>query len=398
MTRPASPAACPEKQLLVCCARTRMSPAVEANIRALAAAPLDWHLLFAAAADNSVTPLLTLQLSAVAQDALPAAVFARLKDAARAHAVRSLVLAAELIHVMGLFRSAGIHAIPYKGPVLAAQAYGDLALRAFDDLDLVLPQRQVPKANDLLASLGYRPRFPWVLSTEAQASLVPGEYHYRDDARGLVVELHTEVTLRHFPVRPDLDRLASRLVPVFLSGHEVGTFAPEDSLLFLCVHGAKDFWERISWVADIAEFVQAQPLDWDVVFQRAEALRLRRMLHLGLALSAALLDAPLPEEIAARVRRDNVATSLASQLSDRLLARDPAPLGAAAILRYRRRMVEGTFAGWRYFLRLATVPAEEDWPQTRLPRALAPLYVVLRPLRLLRKYGLAGARLPRPSP
>jgi len=398
MTRPATPAACPEKQLLVCCARTHISPAIAADIRALAAGPLDWDLVFAAAADNSITPLLALQLSAAAQDAPPPGVLARLKDAARAHAVRSLFLAAELIRILDLFRSAGIQAIPYKGPVLAAQAYGDLALRAFDDLDLVLPQRQIAKANEVLAGLGYRPRFPWVLSPEAQASLVPGEYHYRDDARGLVVELHTEVTLRHFPLRPDLDRLASRLVPVSLSGHEVRTFVPEDTLLFLCVHGAKDFWERISWVADIAEFIQAQPLDWEVVFERAASLRLRRMLHLGLSLAAALLDAPLPNEISARVRSDTVAVSLASELAEGLLVREPVPLGAAAICRYRRRMVEGTFAGWRYFLRLATAPAEEDWPQMRLPRALAPLYIALRPLRLLRKYGLAGARLPRPSP
>ena len=397
MTRPATYVTCPEQQLLVCCARTRMPPEIAATVRALAAGPLDWDLVFASAAENSVTPLLARQLFAVAEDALPVTVFARLKDAFRPQAVRSLVLAAELIKVIDLFRSAGIQAIPYKGPVIAVQAYGDIALRSFEDLDIVLPQRDVAKANELLMDLGYRLRYPWLLSAGAQESLVPGEYHYRDTARGLLVELHTEITLRHFPLRPDLADLASRLVPVSLSGHTIRTLAPEDMLLFLCVHGAKDFWERISWVADIAEFLQAQPLDWDVLFERAASLRLRRMLHLGLALAAGLLDAPLPEEIAARVRRDAVAASLASQLVGRLLMRETAPMGAAEILRFRRRMVEGTFAGWRYFLRLATVPAEEDWPNRRLPRALVPLYGALRPLRLLRKYGLTGARLSRPS-
>jgi hypothetical protein len=59
--------------------------------------------------------------------------------------------------------------------------------------------------------------------------------------------------------------------------------------------------------------------------------------------------------------------------------------------------VPGGVAGWRYAIRLAVVPAEEDWMMVRLPAALAPLYIVLRPLRLLRKYGWTGRRAVGPS-
>jgi hypothetical protein len=394
MRPPASHVACPEKRLLVCCARTRMPPAVAEEIRALAAGPLDWDFVFAAAAENSITPLLILQLRATAADVLPAGVLERLRDAARAHVASSLFWTAELIKISEAFRAGGIQVIPYKGPVLAAQAYGDMTLREFGDLDIVLRQREMAKANELMGSLGYRARFPWILSPGAAASLVPGEYNYRDESGRLLVELHTEVTLRHFPVRLDLDDLAGRLAPVSLSGREIRTFGPEDGLLLLCVHGAKDFWERMSWVADIAELVQAQPLDWDAVFRRAESLRLGRMLRLGLTLARGLLDAPLPVEIAARVSGDEVAASMASEIEHRLLGRKVVPLGAGEVLRFRRHMVEGTIAGWRYFLRLATIPAEEDWLMVRLPRPLAPLYVALRPLRLVRKYGRARGRLP----
>jgi hypothetical protein len=55
-------------------------------------------------------------------------------------------------------------------------------------------------------------------------------------------------------------------------------------------------------------------------------------------------------------------------------------------------MVQGMLAGWRYSLRLATVPAEEDWEMVQLPGPLAPLYLALRPLRLLHKYGWARRR------
>ena len=276
---------------------------------------------------------------------------------------------------------------------------GYVTLREFEDLDIVLRQRDMAKANDIVTSLGYAPKFPWILSPGAASSLVPGEYNYREESRRMMVELHTEVTLRHFPVPPDLDDLARRLVPVALSGHEIRTFAPEDVLPILCIHGSKDFWERISWIADIAELVRAYPqLDWDIVVRRAESWHAQRMLHLGLALAAGLLDASPPGEILSRVREDRVAANVASEVKQRLLGREQRALGAAGLFRFRRRMVQGALAGWRYSIRLAVIPAEEDWLMVRLPRPLAPLYVALRPLRLLRKYGLSGGRVSGPSP
>jgi hypothetical protein len=38
------------------------------------------------------------------------------------------------------------------------------------------------------------------------------------------------------------------------------------------------------------------------------------------------------------------------------------------------------------------VPADEDWEFVKLPPALAPLYVALRPMRLLRKYGWGATK------
>ncbi|HKV04722.1 MAG TPA: nucleotidyltransferase family protein [Candidatus Acidoferrales bacterium] len=397
---PLSPtdSACPEKRLLLHCARTRIQPPIEKKIQELAAGPLDWDFVLSDAADNAITPLLNLHLRGAAANIAPQRQMDRLNSLARANAVRSLLLAAELIKIVDRFRFEGIEAIPYKGPVLAAQAYGDVSMREFEDLDIILRQRHMAKANEIMVSLGYAARFPWILSPGAAASLIPGEYNYRDEVHRVMVELHTEVTLRHFPLPPDLDDLAKRLVTVGLSGHEVRTFGPEDGLILLCIHGAKDFWERLSWVADISELVQAQPgLDWDQVFGRAESWHTRRMLHLGLALAERLLDAPLPPEIASRVREDREATSLASEAERRLLSRGWQPLDAAGRLRFRRRTMEGYLAGWNYSLRLAVVPAEEDWLSMRLPRSLAPLYVAFRPFRLLLKYGMRDSRSARPS-
>ncbi|MFZ3216341.1 MAG: nucleotidyltransferase family protein [Candidatus Acidiferrales bacterium] len=393
MTPASKRAPCGEKQLLVCCARTRLTPEGADKVRGIVAGPLDWDYLLWEAEENSITPLLERHLSAIAPGAAPPAAQEQLKRTSRANTVRCLYLTAELIHILRLFESREIPSIPYKGPVLAAQAYGDIALREFEDLDIILRQSDLPNAHEVISSLGYKPKYDWILSPGASASLVPGEYNYRDEARRAMVELHTEITLRHFPVKPDLDDFMRKRAPVRVGERDVLTFAAEDSLPMLCIHGSKDFWERLSWIADVSELIRSHPaLDWDRVARLAESLHATRMLHVGLALAALVIGAPLLPEVAARVSADRVAGQLAVEVHERLMSRPFQTLDAVGRLQFRRRMVAGYFDGWRYTLRLAVVPSEDDWQLVRLPHALAPLYVALRPLRLLQKYGRAGRR------
>lgn len=398
MTPPNENLACPEKQLLSYCARTQITPEIAAGIRKILAGPVDWDYLLWEAEENSITPLLERHLSAVAPGAAPPTAQEQLKKTCRANTVRCLYLTAELINILRLFQSQNIPVIPYKGPVLAAQAYGDVALREFEDLDIILRQSDIPKAHEIVVSLGYKPKFDWILSPGAAASLVPGEYNYRDEARRAMVELHTEITLRHFPVKPDLDAFILNLTPVKLSDRDVLTFTAEDLLPMLCIHGSKDFWERLSWIADLNELVQSHPaLDWDRVLRFAQPLHAARMLNLGLALAVTVLGLSLPPEVSARVHSDHVAGQVAGEVRERLMARPFRTLDAAGRFRFRKRMLVEKLLGWRYAMRLAVVPSEDDWQMVRLPGALAPLYIALRPLRLLQKYGWAGKRTAKPS-
>ncbi|MGH9761655.1 MAG: nucleotidyltransferase domain-containing protein, partial [Blastocatellia bacterium] len=344
-------------------------------------------------AENSVLPLVDRQLRAAGSHLVPSAPMERLQGAIRHNTMRCLFLTAELVKILGLFEARKILAIPYKGPVVAAQAYGDVALREFEDLDIILRQRDLPQAHEILTSLGYHAKFPWILAESAKKALVPGEYNYRDLSRQIMVELHTEHTLRHFPLLPDIEGLARNLVPVNLAGQTVRTFTPEVTLLMLCIHGSKDFWERLSWIVDVSEMVQAHPaLDWKEIFICADSLEAGRMFHVGLLLAHNLLDVPLPAAILAAIQQDLVAESLAAEVIRRHLQKEYPRLDAAGRFHFRQRILTRKWAGFRYALRLSTVPSEDDWEMLRLPAALSPFYIVLRPLRLLRKYGLGNKR------
>jgi hypothetical protein len=395
MTNPSSGAAampCAEKQVLVRCARSPLRPSDAQEIRRLAEQTLDWDYLLSEAAENSIVPLVSQSLREAAEDLIPAAIAEQLKEASRANSIRCLYYSAELARILQLFRSESIRGIPYKGPVLAAQAYGDVTLREFEDLDIILPQSDLPRAHAILQKQGYDPRFPWILSKDAMSALVPGEYNYRDKSRRVMVELHTELTLRHFPVVPDIPRLAEKVVPINVAGAEIVTFSPETTFVLLCLHGSKDFWERLSWVADIAEMAASHPtLDWEEIYRLAESLRSTRILHLGIGLAADLLEAKFPAVVGERAGKDSAAADLARRVSNRLLAKDFPHLNSLGRFEFRRRLVPGGWQGMRYSARLTLVPTEDDWEMVQLPPALSPLYLLLRPLRLLRKYGVRSA-------
>src|ERR1700734_3762167 len=287
--------ACPEKELLACCARTRIDSARTKKIAALLNGNLDWGYVLDQAQENSVTPLLGRRLQALPAGAIPPPVLERLKDACRANTIRCLFLTAELTKIFDLLRSRGIQAI-------AMQAYGDMTLRQFEDIDIIVRQSDLPKANEVMLGLGYRPRFDWIVSSGIPSSVIPGEYNYRDEKRRIMVELHTELTLRHFPEVPDLEDFSKRLTFVKLNERKSPTFSVEDTLIVLSFHGTKDFWERFSWIADISELIQRYPnLDWSVTVERAKVLQAERMLHVALLLAINLIDTPLPDEILLRL-------------------------------------------------------------------------------------------------
>jgi Uncharacterised nucleotidyltransferase len=71
------------------------------------------------------------------------------------NALRNVFLAGTLLKLLRLLEAHGIAALPYKGPVLAALAYGNVAFRQFGDLDLLVRPQDADRAKALLWAQGY---------------------------------------------------------------------------------------------------------------------------------------------------------------------------------------------------------------------------------------------------
>src|SRR6266851_266097 len=361
------------------------SPAHDRKRLAGALRSMDWTRLLVLAEEHGVTGNVMSCLRDLEENVVPPEIRQTLVDRQREQIFFTLRLTAELFRILERFTSEGIGAVVVKGPVLAVQAYGDPAMRSYGDLDLLVRQRDIRRATELMSAAGYSAA---VSLRAIDAGKIPGQYLFSNPHAKLIVELHNDGTLRYFPRRLPLEEFFARQIRVRLDAHEAPALSVEDELVLICIHGAKHFWERLMWIADVAALVSRQTgIDWQRVADLARAVGAERMLHTGLRLASDLLQARLPDKVQVMVQADAVAAQLAEQTCKWLPAAGYAPPGLFERAAFRLRMRGGLISAPAYLLRLSLSPTEEDWAEgaednrSWIPNALR------RPFRLARKYG-----------
>jgi hypothetical protein len=376
-----------ELELNLSCGRALIDPAAKERVRSLLQSGLNWPQTVAVAQQHRLSPVVYEVLSGTAKDLLGAHELNILRQVTAPSMTAGMVLLRELLRLYPLFEAARIPVIPYKGPPLAWVAYGNFLRREYLDLDFVVPQTYIPSVVSVLHSASYHAQFDPREAQAGQNGFAPGQYSFQSQPQKLLVEFHTERTMRYFPVPIDLAELSGRLITVEIGNLRLRTFSVEDTLAMLCVHGAKHFWERLGWVLDVAKLITAQPVDWGLASRIALKMESTRLLHLGLYLAHDLFAAPLPDKMLEEIARDHSVPGLAEKVYAQYAGISDPSAGVLPRAAFRVRSGDGIGRGLRHTLRLAMSPTESDRQTVRLPRWLAPLYVLVRPLRLLREYG-----------
>ncbi len=377
----------PEIELLLCCARARIDAARAERLRQLAAGALDWDYLVALAARHGLQPLVHWHLNAVCPQAVPPTHRAALHTAFTRVSALNVFLTRELQKLLALFAAQGVVAAPYKGPALAADLYGHIALRQFGDLDILVRPSDIKRARDVLLAEGYAPYPPLTDAQQARLLRTQCNQPFTRERNRLVVELHWSVSAPRFARPFEGDGFWSRLGAGRLDGTRVHTPAAEDMLLALCVHGTKHCWERLAWVSDVAELIDQRPrLRWAQLCAAAQATGSERMLYLGVRLATDLLGASPPAEVVREVAADVATGALAATVVSRMFTPELPPSGLGGYLgfqlRARRRLRDKL-----NYLCFAVTPTEEDMARLALPAPLSFLYYLLRPARMIATGG-----------
>jgi hypothetical protein len=379
------PALSAELRLLCLCARVELAESQRCRLEELVREPLDWNLLLKLAQRHCCLALLHRHLNALGSATVPADAMHAMLQQCQRQAIFNLKLTADLIRLLRAFGRAGIEAIPYKGPVLTQLAYGDLALRKFDDLDILVRQRDLPGARKILKELGFNP-----LHEKLSSFFVENSFHYVFlDPRGeFNVELHWAVAPSYLPLEFKGDRLWQNLRPIPFGGLSVLGHSLEDLLLVLCIHGSKHHWLRLSWIVDVAELMRRNPdLDWDGLLSEADRLHCRRMVVLGVYLAAQILQAPVPARVLEQFAKDAVVLKLSLEVWNGIKLPEEVSWAGLENVAYNCNVRERIRDRVVYLVRRTITPTVFEVNFQALPRPLHFLYIPLRFVRMTVEHG-----------
>lgn len=351
---------------------------------------VDWSEFLRLAEHHGVLPLAARHLIDHARG-LPPEIQRVLRSGYEANLRRSLWFTAQLAHIMEHFQREQLPAIAYKGPVLAQSLYRDLGLRSFSDLDFLISPADFARAKQALSEIGYRPAANFTPAVERLWLRTGYERSFDGAAGENLVELQWALLPYFYGVDfhgNDLriDDLMARSGRTVVGRCEIPCLSPEDSLLALCLHAAKHLWMRLLWLTDIAETFRTQTIDYSLVFSRARALGVARMLGISFWLVRNVLHSELPQPADDLILTDPRVSKLGLEFAQRLARGATYDFESTEYFRLILRLREKRSDRCRYLWRLVWTPGVGDVAAVQLPEGLFLLYRIVRMGRLVGKW------------
>lgn len=379
----ASPLDSPENRIILACGRASLDQGWLEVIDTALDDISDWPLLTRHAETHGLLPLVAWHLRQNFISKLPSNAEKLLRDGFVANSIHALQFTQELVSVINLFSVNSITALAYKGPTLAETVYASVGLRVFRDLDIFVREEDFGLARHLLEERGYRSAYS-LTPARRSALCSSGNHELLIDTKGSRVELHWKTTKKTYPFPLDHNHLWNRATPVKLGDASILSIALEDLLLMLAVHGSSHGWSRLEWVATYGELLrQSVRTDWNLVFDRAISLGIRRVLVVAIELASIVVDAPHPEGYVYRLQPTDRERSVARGLAQSILAQTASSFARVV---YQFAIRETTAERVKLACTSLFSPSHEDWAVVDLPDRLYPLYYAVRPVRLVASY------------
>jgi hypothetical protein len=374
-----------EPNVILQCARVFFAPGQSTGLHHVLAEPQDWQALERSAEDHCVLPLVATVLIQQGGTMVPDEVLQRLRRSLLCLTQNNLAWSTEWQRILRLLTEAGIPAVSFKGPALALVAYGNLGLREFHDLDLLVHSWDVVRARDILVDNGYKLWSPTRNNTDAALLRSTNrQICFTSDEHRTAIDLHWGALHEMFSFQLDAEQLWEKTHLVRCEDISFLSLAPEHLLLYMCAHGTKHCWRNLCWLCDVAALVQAHPgIDWNGCVRFAETTGSGLLMKHTLLLAEQLLGLELAETIERYTRDDTSCRELCETAQQFLFAPRGARPGHLQALRYHLAFAKGRRDRARLIFNRVFVPAEQDWKTVRLPDALFFLYYLVRPIRFL---------------
>jgi signal peptidase I len=267
------------EQMLIALCRAMLTG--ENPLPASGAAFPGWRAVADLAEEHGVAGIL-IDLPSATLAQIPSAVRARVDAAYMTQAARNGQALRQLAEVADALRAEQIACLPLKGASLLRRLYTDLGHRALSDIDLLVPEGMLARAEAVLSRLGYTPMYHEHEGVAEERVSVAMNGHSAALGRpgGLPFELHVmaDFRLADWAVAgPDIWAEAS-------FAHDDGVSAPSCTFVHellltaahCCDHAAHGQRLSLKWVLDGALLVKQyrDGLDWPLFWETAERWQL----------------------------------------------------------------------------------------------------------------------------
>jgi len=375
----------PEAELVVRCARLRPADGDDNRLPQLLAREPDWTTVLALAQRHGVIALVHDRLRRLPADSPPTSVREVLGRRAVRQAGRATRLLDALSEVLAACAARGVQVVPLRG------APRGVAPTEPVEISLLVRPSDVTAAGAALAAIGVGPE---TALTTAQIFAL----HRTQRARRFVhpaghgVTVQWDVESADLIHGPPVHEVWQRAAPATVAGQPCVSLANADLFLFLCIRGTARRWQRLVWIRELAELMDATDLyDLQRALVRAKRAGSRRAVALGASLAVRLLGAPAPLPLLEAGRGAITAELRGEVLRD--LAAVPRPLPTPwQIARFHLRSRERRRDRLRYAWRRALLPAVDDVAGVRLPPPLFPLLYAVPPVRRAGRMAAQVAR------
>jgi hypothetical protein len=390
-----------EDRLLIECSQIIRNSRQTERIAHLLESAVNWNYVLVVAGKNAVLPLVGKNLLQNHAFELPPDVKGFLTEHLNDHLQRNMFLTGKLLEIIRSFDANEIPILPFKGPVLSAQAYGDLSARKYVDLDLLVQPERLERAIQLLRSEGFVPISDVSWLNKSNWHLRDKKDIYFRSIEGMVnVELHWKLSGSHFDLPFEMNGLWARLERISLANVNVRTLPFDDLIIYLCLHGSRHGWERFGWICDVNELIRSQDtIDWGRVIKKARDLGCENVLNLGLYLIYDFFGREFPFSGWQAVKSDLMFLTCAKRIRSQLFTENHDVMKIGDRYAYHLQLREDPRDKWKlhfhyilWYLKIIFTPRAVDTKTFNFPRALEPLYYVMRPLRLFYNYALRSRK------
>ena len=384
---------------------------------------LDWTRCHRMAAAHGVRALVHRRLTPWMPTIQVPEIWDRWTAECAAESRSNLARLVDLRRVLEAYDQKKIPVLVVKGPVLGVCLYGDIALRPFGDLDLVVPFDERDRAIECLKELDFIPQFQLTTSERTRFYRRYSEMHFTSAATGTLIDLHWELLSHRYRYAQILDGYWDRTTAAHIGPVPLKTLSAPDLFVFLLLHAAKHEWRCLGWLVDLA-WLQAQRTPtvgdhsrpdqlhwdqlhwdqlhwdqlhwddrcWDQLQSDAQRLGFGRIVTIGRRLGEKLFS---NSEIGCH----NESTATDDPLVAEILAgmtldvEVQEPLHHWPWQRIHWRALDRATDRLQYAYDLLLAPTPLEWKTMPLPFGLTWLYPFIRMARLIAKY--AGGRKPR---